>query len=284
LAAVPWAIFTSAIEWFVLVPLFPFWQPIFTLQQPYWIGFLVHLSSASMYPLYAWLRRSAAERQSFQGRGFLRVWVAGAIAGIVALEALALFAVQDRELAWLGHNPGIDQTFMRHMSTHHQQGIELASIAVENASSPHLQSLAKLMAASQNGEKQILDNWWASWFSLPMQICSAEERATMPGLLGAAQIEQLRVAPPTNFDALFVKLMTMHHAGAVKMADDELWNGSDPRLRIMAQVIRHEQQGEIALMNCTSAGYAVLLAVRSMFADNVNKAHGDLPWRASCQR
>jgi hypothetical protein len=40
--AVPWAILTSALEWFVLVPLFPFWQPIFTLQQPYWIGFLVH--------------------------------------------------------------------------------------------------------------------------------------------------------------------------------------------------------------------------------------------------
>ena len=51
--AVPWAILTSALEWFVLVPLFPFWQPIFTSQQPYWIGFLVHLSSASMYPLFA---------------------------------------------------------------------------------------------------------------------------------------------------------------------------------------------------------------------------------------
>jgi hypothetical protein len=55
MAAVPWAILTSALEWFILVQLFPFWQPIFTLQQPYWIGFLVHLSSASMYPLFAWL-------------------------------------------------------------------------------------------------------------------------------------------------------------------------------------------------------------------------------------
>jgi hypothetical protein len=58
LAAVPGAILTSAFEWFILVPLFPFWQPIFTLQQPYWIGFLVHLTSASMYPQFAWLRRS----------------------------------------------------------------------------------------------------------------------------------------------------------------------------------------------------------------------------------
>jgi len=49
---------------FILVPLFPFWRPIFTLQQPYWIGFLVHLSSASMYPLFAWLRRSVSERKA----------------------------------------------------------------------------------------------------------------------------------------------------------------------------------------------------------------------------
>lgn len=57
----------------------------------------------------------------------------------------------------------------------------------------------------------------------------------MPGLLDAAQIEQLRAAPSARFDALFVKLMTIHHAGAVKMADDELRNGSDPRLRLSAR-------------------------------------------------
>ena len=68
MAAVPWAILTSALQGFILVPLFPFWQPIFTLQQPYWIGFLVHPSSASML---AWLRRSASERKAFEGRSFL---------------------------------------------------------------------------------------------------------------------------------------------------------------------------------------------------------------------
>jgi uncharacterized protein (DUF305 family) len=284
LVAVPWAVFTSAFEWFVLVPLFPFFQPIFTLQQPYWIGFLVHLSSASMYPLYAWLHRPAARRRTFRAIGFLRVWIAGATAGVVALGALALCAAYDRELPWLGTDPTIDQTFMRHMSEHHGQGIELASIAAVKAASSHLQSLAKLMAASQNGERRILDHWWTSWFNLPMQICSAQERAAMPGLLDEKQIEQLRTSLSSGFDALFVELMTIHHAGAVKMADDELRNGSDPRLRIMAQAIRHEQQGEIALMNCASGGQAVMIAIKNMFADNVNKADGVLRWKASCQR
>ena len=54
-----------------------------------------------------------------------------------------------------------------------------------------------------------------------------------------------------------------------------------PRLRLMAHAIRHEQQGEIALMKCVSGGHAVLLAVRNLFADNVNYA--DPSTTASCR-
>lgn len=271
LVAFPWAVLTSALEWLVLVPLFPFWQPIFTLQQPYWIGFLVHLSSASMYPLYAWLRSPSIGRPSSEQNGFLRVWLAAAAAGLLALSILSAFALADRELPWLGRAPEIDQTFIRHMSTHHEQGIALASMAADKATAPHFRALAKLMAASQTGEKRILDHLWTSWFSSPMQICSAEERAIMPGLLEGAQLEQLRQAPSAEFDRLFVKLMTIHHAGAVKMADDELSSGSDPRLRVMAHAIRHEQRGEIALMNFSTGTHAVVLALQNMLRDNVNR-------------
>src|ERR1700712_4992039 len=52
LIALPWSVFTSLSEWLLLVPLVPFWQPIFPLEQPYWIGFLVHATSASIYPLF----------------------------------------------------------------------------------------------------------------------------------------------------------------------------------------------------------------------------------------
>jgi uncharacterized protein (DUF305 family) len=269
-AAVPWAIMTSAIEWFVLVPLFPFWQPIFTLQQPYWIGFLVHLCSASMYPLFAWLRRAPAERKAFAGRTFLGIWSLGATAGVLVLAAAALLAAHYREPPWIGRDPSIDRSFIRHMSTHHDQGILLASIAAESASNPHLRALARLMAASQNGEARILRQWWSSWFDDPMQVCSADERAAMPGLLDSADIERLRSAAAPLFDRLFVGLMIRHHKGAVAMADSELRHGSDPRLRIMAHAIRHAQQGEIALMLGAAGPPAVGRAWRNMFADNVN--------------
>jgi uncharacterized protein (DUF305 family) len=271
-AAVPWAILTSSLEWFVLVPLFPFWQPIFTLQQPYWIGFLVHLSSASMYPLFFWLRRSPSERRALQGRAFLQIWSLAAIAGILLIGTFAFFAAYDRELPWIGRDPTIDQTFIRHMLTHHEQGILLAEIAAEKASDPHLRALSKLMIASQRGEARILSHWWASWFVEPRQVCSAQERASMPGLLDAGEVARLESTEASSFDVLFLELMTRHHAGAVAMADAQLRGGSDPRLRIMAQAIRHEQQGEIALMHGVSGGGAVSAAFRNMFADNLNPA------------
>jgi uncharacterized protein (DUF305 family) len=265
--AVPWAAVTSALEWFVLVPLFPFWQPIFTLQQPYWVGVLVHLSSASIYPMFAWMH---ADCGSHKGGAFLRIWSAGAILGIVVLALAAVAASTGREWPWSGRNPSIDQTFMRHMFTHHEQGIELATMAANKATDPYLRRLASLMSASQAGENKIFENWWASWFGWPMQVCSSEERAAMPGLLTPAQVTELAGTSAAEFDPLFVKLMTLHHAGAVAMADHELRNGHDIRLRIMAHAIRHEQQGEIALMHGANGAPAVLLALRNMFGDHVN--------------
>ncbi len=44
----------------MLVPAYPVMQPVFSLEQPYWIGLLVHHTSASMYPLFPWLRDRVA--------------------------------------------------------------------------------------------------------------------------------------------------------------------------------------------------------------------------------
>ena len=116
-----------------------------------------------------------------------------------------------------------------------------------------------LMVASQSGENKIFDNWWQSWFD-----------TTMPGYLTSDQMQQVKAASPDRFDALFVELMSQHHRGAVKMADQQWASRGDPRLRIMAHAIRHEQQGGMALMQGATGIAAVVTAFRNMFADNVN--------------
>src|SRR3954447_22908052 len=79
--ALPWAVLTSALEWFLLVPIFPFAQPIFTLQQPYWIGWLVHTASAIAYPVFRWIRwpGSAGDAR------FLKFWCAGLAVALAAV-------------------------------------------------------------------------------------------------------------------------------------------------------------------------------------------------------
>jgi uncharacterized protein (DUF305 family) len=95
----------------------------------------------------------------------------------------------------------------------------------------------------------------------------------MPGLLTDDQMQQVKSATAEQFEALFVGLMSIHHAGAVKMADQEWHGDGDPRLKIMAHAIRHEQQGEIALMHGVQGIDAVYRALRNMIADNVNGVH-----------
>ncbi|MGY3116815.1 uncharacterized protein (DUF305 family) [Bradyrhizobium sp. S3.14.4] len=267
--ALPWAVFSSAMEWFVLVPLFPFWQPLFTLQQPYWIGLLVHSSSAVMYPLFARLRWTWGHTPA-QDERFTNAWVTFATVVIVMLGTTAWFGSHGYELPWMGRDKDAEQSYIRHMTTHHAQGIELARVAAERAQDPHLRKLAMLMVASQAGENRIFENWWLSWFETEMPDCSTAERAAMPGLLTQAEVRDLKSAPPGNFDSVFVELMSRHHRGAVKMADQMWQSRSDPRLRVMAHAIRHEQQGEIALMQHLRGPEAVAAAFHNMLADNVN--------------
>lgn len=268
LLALPWAVFSSSMEWFVLVPLFPFWQPLFTLQQPYWIGLLVHGSSAVMYPcLPGCAGRGAAPARDVR---FTNAWITGALALIALLGAAALFGSHGYEPQWAGRDRDADQTYIRHMTAHHAQGIALARIATERAQDPHLRKLAMLMVASQTGENRIFETWWLSWFDTEMPDCSSDERAAMPGFLTQAEMRQVKAAPADQFDTVFVETMSKHHAGAVRMADQMWLSRGDLRLRVMAHAIRHEQQGEIALMHGASGIAAVAAAFRNMLGDNVN--------------
>ncbi len=259
LIALPWAVFTSASEWFFLVPLVPFWQPIFTLEQPYWIGFLVHVTSASVYPLFPWLRDWLGNRRPSPNRRFAAVWSSLATAGLLFLGALSFLGWQNRELPWMGQDPAFDQAYMRRMAAHHAQGIELAQIASEKANDPYLKDLARLMAASQKGEIKIFKQWWRSWFPGSLPPPSPNEHATMPGMLSVEKIEGLRRTNGPDFDPLFIAFMTHHHKGAITMAEEAIREAGDIRLRLMSHATRHAQRGEIELMH-RSEGFASVKA------------------------
>jgi uncharacterized protein (DUF305 family) len=256
--AAPWALFTSSLEWLFLVPIVPFWQPIFTLEQVYWLGFFVHLTSAAVYPIYPWLRDHVAGHLPSPNRRFALAWGGAGLAFAAALGVIAALGASGHEIAWQGKDPAFDQAFMRRMAAHHAQGVELAEIGAARTQDPHLRALAKLMGAGQLGEIGIFRQWWGSWFSTPLPPASPSEHMAMPGMLTSAQLSGVRQAPPAEFDRRFVEAMSFHHRGAIRMANDALAHGSDPRIRIMAHAIRHEQTGEIALMHGIRPGLRVI--------------------------
>jgi hypothetical protein len=92
LLAVPWALLTSATEYFLWLP----WaQPLFVMQQPYWPGLGAHVISASLYPLFPWLRDVLTGRRS-HWRRFAHVWIGLAVVGSAARRGSGLAATSRR--------------------------------------------------------------------------------------------------------------------------------------------------------------------------------------------
>jgi uncharacterized protein (DUF305 family) len=89
-------------------------------------------------------------------------------------------------------------------------------------------------------------------------------------MLSPGEIEGLRRAEPAGFDPLFVRLMSQHHEGAIAMSSEALAQAGDPRLKLMAHAIRHQQSGEIQLMHGVQGVPAVKAAVAALFTP----AHG----------
>ena len=260
--AFPWALFTSASEWFFLVPVFPFCQATFPLEQTYWIGFLVHATSASIYPLYPFIRDRLAGKRPSPHRRFAQFWSAAALAGLLVLGTSEWLGSMNRELPHNARNVAFDQSYLQEMKAHHVQGIELAELAASNAADPHLAALGRLMTATQKGDIVIFDRWWRSWFgALP---AGTSHHHFMEGMVSPEQMDQLQQAQGEAFDALFVRTMSFHHAGAIKMSDRAITEGGDPRIRIMAHALRHQQSGEIELMKGTQGWDAVRAATGAM--------------------
>jgi uncharacterized protein (DUF305 family) len=134
------------------------------------------------------------------------------------------------------------------MAEHHAVGVQLATLAASNAGDPDLRQLGRLRVANQAGEIQIIAGWWRNWMHGPLPPMSAAERAHIPGLPEPRVIAQLSAERGDRFDAAFVPVMIVHHRGAVHMADEAWRTATDPRVRLLADSIRHAQTGQISAM------------------------------------
>jgi uncharacterized protein (DUF305 family) len=253
LVALPWATLTAAIEYYAILPSL---QPLVVMQVPFWTALGVHVTSGLLYPFYPRIRSLVTRRPAAPDR-FARALRAGLTVGFVMLIGFELLARTDREPRWpfaSSRQRTDEQRFLRHMTTHHAVGVELARLAAANGTDVAMRDLGRLMIANQQGELHILSRWWRSWVREPMPRMSYEEMAHIPGMPTAGTIDRLGIVQGSRFNAEFVPVMTAHHRGAVQMADEAWTAAADPRIRLLADSIRHAQERQIEAMAAILAG------------------------------
>lgn len=178
------------------------------------------------------------------------------LVGLVALLA-AMVAVGGVLVYQRATTPGagsVDVGFMQDMTTHHQQALEMASIAAEKADDADLRSFAREILTDQSDEigymEALLEDWgqWPfdqsqtamGWMDMPTPP------AEMPGMQPEAQVDALEKATGADFDARFIRMMIDHHRGGIHMAQYAADHASDARVRSLAGRMSKQQTGEIA--------------------------------------
>ena len=149
------------------------------------------------------------------------------------------------------HNDA-DTMFAQMMIVHHEGAVEMADLAIEQAGSQQVRSLAEGISAAQGPEIETMTSWLSAWEE-PMMATGATGHMDHGGMQmeGMGQEEvmaELRGSSGAEFDTRFLETMIAHHEGAVQMAEDVLADGENPLARELAQQIIKDQEAEISQM------------------------------------
>ena len=153
-----------------------------------------------------------------------------------------------------------DIDFMSHMVSHHAQAVAMARLAPTHGASPAVQRLAERIINAQQDEIVTMQRWLADRrqpipepdpTGMRMTMGGAEHRMLMPGMLTAAQMQELDAARGAEFDRVFLTYMIQHHKGAVTMVKDLFASygaGQDELVFKFASDVNVDQTTEIARM------------------------------------
>ncbi|MFR9802726.1 DUF305 domain-containing protein [Pseudonocardia sp. RS010] len=159
------------------------------------------------------------------------------------------------------HNDA-DVSFAQGMIVHHTQAIDMAKLATDRANNEQVKQLATKIEQAQGPEIDQMRGFLAAWGepetgdagmsgSMPGMNHGGSAMPSMPNMSGGmtdAQMQQLGQASGTDFDRLFLQMMTEHHNGAIQMAQTELTSGQNTEAKALAQKIITDQQAEIGEM------------------------------------
>ena len=144
-----------------------------------------------------------------------------------------------------------DVAFATGMIPHHQQAVEMADMALKQASSSEVRDLATKIKAAQDPEIKTMSSWLAAWgkpVPTDMSGMGSMDGMAMDGMMTDQEMTDLSKATDVAFDRMWLTMMIKHHQGAVKMAQAEGQSGMNPEAKKLAQAIITAQNAEISRM------------------------------------
>lgn len=148
-----------------------------------------------------------------------------------------------------------DTLFATMMIPHHAQAIEMADLALSQATDPKVKALAPKIKGAQGPEITRMSGWLTGWGAPVPGTAGGSGMSGMSGMgeqtggmMSAQEMADLGAATGPAFDRMWLKMMITHHEGAVAMAKDELDQGANPEAKQLAQAVIDSQSTEIAEM------------------------------------
>ncbi|GAB1694144.1 DUF305 domain-containing protein [Krasilnikovia sp. M28-CT-15] len=183
-------------------------------------------------------------------------WVAAALVlGLVVGAAVGLLIPRLNTPA----DDSVEAGFLRDMSTHHAQAVEMSMIAHANSTNPEIVTLANDIALTQHGQIGYMQAWLRDWGLSPTSSqppmawmpnsAGSVVNGLMPGMASPDEIAALRKATGKELDIQYLTLMRKHHLGGIHMTQEALKSSDNEDVTWLAQTIVTSQQGEINLIN-----------------------------------
>jgi len=138
-----------------------------------------------------------------------------------------------------------DVTFAQMMIPHHEQAVEMSdTLLAKGGIDEQVRELATQIKDAQQPEIDRLREWLSEW---------GEEEADMGGMnhggmMTDEDMADLESATGVEAARLFLEQMTVHHEGAIAMAEAEVDDGENADAQAMAATIVSTQTEEITQM------------------------------------
>lgn len=136
-----------------------------------------------------------------------------------------------------------DIMFMQMMIGHHQQAVDMGTLAETRALNSEVKALAEQIKAEQAPEIADMTKWLADAGASTHMGHSMN----MDGMLTEAQMKALKNANGAEFDRLYLEGMIAHHEGAIDMAKMVLESKAE-NTHTLGHAITDSQSKQIALM------------------------------------